>query len=340
MRPLFSVFIPVRNDARWLPGAIDSVRSQTTDDWELVIGDNVSEDDARTVAAANDDHRIRYRRFDDVVDVVANFNRTALLCEGEWIIPLGADDRLEPNAMATFGGAIRERPDLVMVVGRCSRVDEEGAPAAAVWRFYQGLAPLAPGDYDARGWLRALSADGQPTWSLGSIAFRRSAVESLGGLFDPAAGGASDMELAMRMAIAGPVRYVDTPVMIYTQRTNSDQRQQQRVNRVDDSTETVMGRAFRVGLEAHEAARGPLDRQERRWVQGMIARSFLQRAAQHRVLDGGGGRAAAWRDVRRALRASPGVVFSPRQLLSAAGAVLAPDWLLALANRMLRVRTT
>ena len=290
MAPLFSVFIPVRNDARWLPGAIGSVAAQTLDDWELVIGDNVSEDDARAVADGVADERVRYHRFADVVDVVANFNRTAQLCEGEWIVPLGADDRLEPAALETFARAIRERPELVMVVGRCARVDEEGAPAAAVWRFYQGLAPLEPGDYDARGWLRAISADGQPTWSLGSIAFRRSAVEALGGLFDPAAGGASDMELAMRMAIAGPVRYVDTPVMIYTQRTNSDQRQQQRTNRVDDSADTVMGRAFRVGLAAHEAARGPLDRRERRGVQGMIARSFVQRAAQHRVLEGGGGR--------------------------------------------------
>jgi glycosyltransferase involved in cell wall biosynthesis len=339
MPPTFSVFIPVHNDARLLPAAIDSVRSQTLDDWELVIGDNASTDETARVAAT-EDPRIRYHRFEDFVDVTDNFNRTAEICAGEWLVPIGADDALLPHALETFVTAIRERPDLVMVVAACARLDQQGNPAAATWRFYQGLAPLEPGDYDAGAWLRALSADGQPPWNLGSIAFRRAAVEQLGGLLKADAGPASDVELVMRMPIAGPVRYTDERVFIYTQRMESEHRQQQRSDRVDDSDATILGRGLRVALAEHERARGPIPPEERQGVKAMIARSFIQRAAQHRLLAGGRGRRAAWRDVRRAWRASPSTLFSPRQLLFAAGAVITPGWILHLADRALRVRSS
>jgi len=339
MPPTFSIFIPAHNDARLLPAAIDSVRSQTHGDWELVIGDNASTDDTSHVAPA-EDPRVRYHRFEDFVDVTDNFNRTAEMCAGDWLVPIGADDRLLPHALETFLAAIRERPELVMVVAACLRLDQEGQPAAATWRFYQGLAPLRPGDYDAGAWLRALSADGQPPWNLGSIAFRRASVEQLGGLLKADAGPASDVELVMRMPIAGPVRYTDERVFIYTQRTDSEHRQQQRSDRVEDSDDTILGRGLRVALAEHERARGPLPSGERRRINAMIARSFIQRAAQHRLLAGGRGRRAAWRDVRRAWRESPSTLLSPRQLLFAAGAVISPGWILHAADRALRVRSS
>ena len=115
-----------------------------------------------------------------------------------------------------------------MVVAACSRIDQDGQPAAATWRFYQGLAEIEPGDHDTRSWIRAVTASGQPPWNIGSIAFNGSIVKSLGGFLDPSAGPASDIELVLRMAIGGTVRYVDKRVLVYTQRTDSDHRLQQR----------------------------------------------------------------------------------------------------------------
>lgn len=339
MRPTFSVLIPIRNDARWLPSALASVRSQTLGDWEVVIGDNASSDDSRR-AAEVDDPRVRYHRFDQVVDVVDNFNRTAAICSGHWLVPMGADDTLLPEALETFAAAIEERPELVMIVAACTRLDQDGNPAAATWRFYQGAAPLAPGDYDASSWLRALSVEGQPPWNLGSIAFRRETVNELGGLLDPDAGPASDIELVMRMAIGGPVRYTNERVFIYTQRTESDHRQQQRRERGEEQEDTILARGLRVALRAHERARGRLPVRERRWITAMIARSYVQRAAQHRMLTGGHGRRAAWRDVLRAWRESPRTLLAPRSLFFALAAVVSPGWLLRLADRRLRIRSS
>jgi glycosyltransferase involved in cell wall biosynthesis len=59
MTARFSVFIPVWNDARWLPGAIESLLAQTHADWELIIGDNASTEDIEGIVAGYADDRIR-----------------------------------------------------------------------------------------------------------------------------------------------------------------------------------------------------------------------------------------------------------------------------------------
>ena len=337
MDPTFSVFVPARNDARWLPGAIESLLSQSIADWELVIGDNASSDNTQT-AAASADPRVRYVRWADGVDMNASFNRTAAECRAPWIVPMGADDRLLPDALETFAAALRTPPTPAMVVAECRREDPEGRPAAATWRLYQSLTQIAAGDYDSPAWIEVITRDGQPPWNLGSVAFARDAVKAAGGLFDPEAGAASDIELIMRLAAVGPVRYVRRPVLIYTQRTDSDQREHQLMNRDSRTEETILGRALRVGLRAHIAMRGAITRGERRRVEAATARAHIQRALQHRLLRGGGGRRAALDDLRRAWRTSPRTVLAPRQLVSAAGAIAAPTWSLRLSSRVLRER--
>lgn len=338
MQPRFSIVIPARDAGRWLPGAIESVRKQRGD-WELVIGDNASSDSTGAIAeaAARDEPRIRYQRWQDVADVIASFNRTAALSRGRWVIPLGSDDRLEPDAIDVFEAAVEGSHGLAMVVAECARMTPDGRPAAHTWRFYQGVTAIRPGDYDAPAWIEVMTRDGQPPWNIGSIAFGSEAIAAAGGLFNAEAGAGSDTELVMRMAGAGTVRYVQRRVLVCTQRTDSDQHGQQRANRLDDSAETVLGRGLRIGMAAHERLRGSVSDAERRQVRRAIARLYVQRAAHHRLLPGGQGRPGAWRDVRSAWSIQPSAVLTPRQLLHASGALLAPRWLLASANRLLRL---
>src|SRR5215471_5386343 len=97
-----SVFIPVWNEAAWLPRAIESVVQQTYPHWELIIGDNASDDDLAAVAARFPDDRIRYHRWTGHTSIFENFNRTMLLCRNEWVQLLCADDRILPHCLATL----------------------------------------------------------------------------------------------------------------------------------------------------------------------------------------------------------------------------------------------
>ncbi|MGZ6296277.1 MAG: glycosyltransferase family 2 protein [Candidatus Limnocylindrales bacterium] len=49
--PRFSIVIPVYDGARWLPGAIESVLEQTYPDWEVVVGDNASNEELGPIVA-------------------------------------------------------------------------------------------------------------------------------------------------------------------------------------------------------------------------------------------------------------------------------------------------
>ena len=93
--------------ARWLPGVIDSLLVQTHQDWELVIGDNLSTDGIEDVMARYADPRIRYHRWPEHIDYAGNANRTLGLCQFEWLQYLSADNRLHANVPRTDGGAGR-----------------------------------------------------------------------------------------------------------------------------------------------------------------------------------------------------------------------------------------
>ncbi len=135
-RPIrFSVYIPIWNEGGWLPRAIESVLAQTYPDWELIVGDNASDDDLATIVARYPDPRIRYVRWPRHVPMSENHNRTMLLGRFEWQHALSADDRMHSTALEAIAERIRAsdatgRP--VMVVGACRRVDEHGDPTDLV----------------------------------------------------------------------------------------------------------------------------------------------------------------------------------------------------------------
>src|ERR1700676_4812645 len=94
MKPLISVVLPVWNGARWLTEAIDSIRGQTHDNFELVVVDDGSTDGSADIieASARSDRRIRTFR-QERNGLVAALNRGLSEAQGQLIARLDADDR-------------------------------------------------------------------------------------------------------------------------------------------------------------------------------------------------------------------------------------------------------
>ena len=84
--PRVSIGLPVRNGARFLREAVDSLLSQTYSDFELIICDNDSDDGTDEIALgyARADHRVRYYRNEQNIGAARNFNNTFALARGQY----------------------------------------------------------------------------------------------------------------------------------------------------------------------------------------------------------------------------------------------------------------
>lgn len=111
----FSVLLPTRNRLQYLKYAIETVRRQDYDSWELVISDNYSEEDIATYVETLGDARIKYYRTDSFVSVTENWNNALERSTGEYVVMLGDDDCLMRGYFSTLCQLIEqyERPDFV-----------------------------------------------------------------------------------------------------------------------------------------------------------------------------------------------------------------------------------
>lgn len=327
----FSVYIPVWNGARWLDGAIESVLAQTHQDWELVIGDNASTDGTDKIAARHTDPRIRYHRWDEFVGISENFNRTLLMCTGQWLQVLGVDDRLDARCLELMAdridkGVANDRP-LVMVVTACRRVDPEGRPADREYYRHGRIATFRDGTYSGAEWLTAVAAPAALPWNSGSVSISRTVIEQIGGLFRPETGVCADIELYLRVAAYGDVGYIDKPLLDFMVHGSSDGIGRIRRNLERNERFGPLGIAMAAGLAIHEVRR-EVSRAEREAVRGAIARELLGRALLHRYHPGGRGRRGAMKDVARAAQWSVRTAVEPRQIAKACAAILSPGSLL------------
>jgi len=337
--PLFYVFLPVLNDSEWLPGAIESVIGQTTHNWQMVIGDNASDEDLPSVVGPYlGDSRITYHRWSTRVDIFPNFNRTLGLGRAPWLVVLCADDRLRPTYLERVQEVIDARvaaghaePGMVLTAAR--RLDAERQAIEAEYYGWAGPAFVASGVYDAPSWLDVTCRPGSPPW--GGGVFSRRIVETMGVAFrEDDLQMSADRELWLRIAAYGDVAYIATPLLDVSGWTGSHTHGRTMRNRVSGNANTPEGSAYLRALTAH-AQRRHVAEPERAMVFAAVARSHQRRAMAHRMLPGGRGRRGAVADVWRAIRHSPRTALAPIGLAYAGLAVLAPGGVLRFARRRL-----
>lgn len=93
----FTVVAPTRNRLSLLRDMVDSVRTQSVHDWELIVFDNGSTQDVRGFVASLADSRIRFDRSDEFLPVSESWNRAIDQARGDYVVLLGDDDGLCPD---------------------------------------------------------------------------------------------------------------------------------------------------------------------------------------------------------------------------------------------------
>ncbi len=201
-RPLVSVLMPVHNTPeRWLVRAIESVREQIYEDWELCVADDAStalhvRPLLEKYQAADPRIRVTFRQANGHISAASN---SALdLVRGEFVALLDHDDELSPDALAQVILMLAENPETDLVFSDEDKIDEDGRRSM----------PYFKPDY-----LPDLLL-GQNCISHLSV-FRTSLVRAVGG-FRVGYEGSQDWDLALRVIDqSSPQRIRHLPKVLY-----------------------------------------------------------------------------------------------------------------------------
>lgn len=96
-----SIIIATYNAGKVLQRCLDSIRSQKTDEVELLIIDGDSKDDTIAIVNKNSDI-VDYCKSEKDLGIYDAWNKGIKASTGEWIQFLGADDKLRPNAIEIY----------------------------------------------------------------------------------------------------------------------------------------------------------------------------------------------------------------------------------------------
>ena len=167
--PRVSVVMAVCNGERFVREAIESLRSQTLEAFELIVVDDGSTDATPRIveALAADDDRIRL----DIrqhAGYPAALNVGWQLGKGDYVGVLDADDLAEPGRLERQVGFLEGHPEVSVVGGALLLVTADGRP------FYIAAYPVAPPD--AHEALSRRSPLGHTC-----VLMRRTVLESVGG---------------------------------------------------------------------------------------------------------------------------------------------------------------
>ncbi|MNH76034.1 Hyaluronan synthase [compost metagenome] len=138
--PAVSLLLPVYNMQASLGWAVRSVLAQTSPDFELLIGDDGSEDGTADLPYLRSDPRIRIHRFSPNRGKVFVLNELLGLARGRYVLELDGDDWLQPEAVALLTAAMEGAPEAAIATG-----------ASGLWQGTRHLGPLWRGALPYRG---------------------------------------------------------------------------------------------------------------------------------------------------------------------------------------------
>jgi GT2 family glycosyltransferase len=184
-KPLVSIVMPVHDtEPSMLRAAIESVRAQIYDRWELCVTDDGSRRrdtrDELRLQAANDD-RIRVTRHDTAQGIAAASNAATGLARGTYVAFLDHDDVLAPDALLHVMRLLDADPALDVVYTDEDKLDEQG----------RRVEPFCKPDWSPDLLLSC-------NYITHLLVVRRSLLDDVGGLrtgFD----GAQDYDLLLRL---------------------------------------------------------------------------------------------------------------------------------------------
>lgn len=141
--PRISVCIPAYNRASLLPALLDSIFLQDWSDCEVVIAEDRSPERTaiREVARAYADRfpgRLSYHENESNLGYDGNLRRLVDLARGDYVLFMGNDDLMAPDALRAVAGAVERYPEVGVVLRSYASFCDDPAKTEQVFRYFDG----------------------------------------------------------------------------------------------------------------------------------------------------------------------------------------------------------
>ncbi|MDQ1482560.1 MAG: hypothetical protein QOF35_636 [Actinomycetota bacterium] len=178
MTPRVSVVVPSFNNARFIEATMDSILSQTYEDFELVVADHSSADGTwERLQRYRADPRVRLLQTDAGGGASRNWQRVTAAARGELLKLVCGDDIIYPDCLRTQVQAMDAEPAVVLVAAQRDIVDARGDILIS-GRGLAGLSGKRSGRAAARHTVMAGSnIFGEPA----CVLIRRKVLQEVGG---------------------------------------------------------------------------------------------------------------------------------------------------------------
>lgn len=209
---MFSIGIPAYK-SRDLKECIDSVLSQTYQNFELIIVNDCSPNPIEDIVSNYDDSRIKYykneRNF-GALDVVDNWNMCLSFAKQEYFVLMGDDDRMEPNYLEEFKNLINSYPKLDVFHCRSTIIDE--------FSKFVGITPVNPCYEDVYDYMISC-LEGRREQFVSDFVYRTSALRNHGGYYKLPLGWASDYLTSFVVSEKEGIAHTNKPLFNYRSHT-------------------------------------------------------------------------------------------------------------------------
>lgn len=227
---LVSVIVPAFGMEKYLDDCLKSVVAQTSPNWECIVVDDASPDRSGAIAEewARRDYRIRVVHNAKNMYLSNARNIGIMASKGEYILPLDADDMLDPAALAVSVAELETNRAADIVYGNVKFVDDDGQTPTVYGKQWEPGYSGWPSSWD---WSFEEQLQGKNLLPYCSM-YRRKVWESTGG-YRGRSRTAEDAEFWLRAASYGfqPVKLLQGPrgtptTLIYRNREGSMSRKE------------------------------------------------------------------------------------------------------------------
>ena len=219
--PLISVVMSCYNSQSTIKDAVDSILSQTVEDFELIIIDDASTDDTLKILREYEDERIILVCNDTNRGLGYNLNYGVKIAKGDYIARMDSDDISLPYRFECQVKYLREHPDVICLGSRAKKIGK----LSMFNRLFRSTI-LQVQSYDD---IKIQMLNGTPMLHP-SVMFNGILLRESGLNYDPAFKRAQDYELWSRMVFDYKMENLKDILLLYryssTQASNQYRKEQ------------------------------------------------------------------------------------------------------------------